>query len=341
MIPMMMMMMARPVERTKATKTWNQIPAADRGELTTMWAKTIRDKNAEGDYVYDKNGYIITDYDGLPDSDFASVNGVPTGQYADTHREIPYQDAWGYDFLFEDDVCFAILPVKTTRPSAANGGYTLYIKKWDKWGTYKNDYFATTYVPYKTHDGSNYNIEEISEVDGACTVTLTNTDTGAKRTVTFNMLTDMDDVANRPTCQTGNVAGKHGTVETTVTSALKLAGHISEPLEMVLKIGSATSCAYDPVGVRTRWNDGRTWTVANGANYWATCHKHSEYFYKIVYTEAGKTILDASPIYDHLTRQGGFINEVDGRLIFAHRDSRRKLKPVFDDHFVIPEEVGA
>ena len=35
----------------------------------------------------------------------------------------------------------------------------------------------------------------------------------------------------------------------------------------------------------------------------------------VSYTEGGETILDATPIYDHLTRQGGFINEVDGKLI--------------------------
>lgn len=331
MTPMMMMMMMRPTERVKAVKTWNQIPAADRGEMTTMWAKTIRDKNAKGEYVYDKNGYVITDYDGLPDSAFGSYGG----QNANEQVEIPYQDAWGYNFLFEDDVCFAILPIKTTRPSS---GYTLYIKRWDSHGCYKNNYFATAYVPYKTYDGSNYNIEEVSEVDGACTVTLTNTDTGAKRTVTFNMLTDMDDTANRPSCQTGNVAAKHGAVETTVTSALKLAGHINEPLEEVLKIGSATSKTYDPTGVRTRWNDGKTWNLP----YWATCYKYQEYFYSIQYSEGGVPLLDAVPIYDCLTRQGGFINTVDGKLIFAHRDSRRKLKPVWDDHFIIPEEeVGA
>ena len=338
MIPMMMMMM-RPVERIKAVKTWNQPPFADNGEMTTMWAKSIRNNNAKGNYVYDKNGRIITDYDGLPDSDFAYASGsTPAGQYCETYVEIPYQDACGYYFLFEDDVCFAVFPVKTTRPSS---GYTLYIKRWDNHGCYKNNYFATTYVPYKTYDGAsngNYRIEEVSEVDGACTVTLTRTDTGEKETVTFTMLTDMEDTANRPSCQTGNVAAKRGTVETTSTIALKLAGHINEPLEQVLKFGSPTSKAYDPTGVRSRWNDGKTWNMP----YWATCFKYVEYLYKVVYTEGGETILDASPIYDHLTRQGGFINEVDGQLTFAHRDSRRQLKPVWDDHFVIPEEeVGA
>lgn len=338
MIPMMMMMM-RPTARVKAVKTWNQIPAADRGEMTTMGAKSIRDKNAAGDYVYDKNGYVITDYDGLPDSDFAPASGsTPAGKYYDTKREIPYQDAWGYNFLFEDDVCFTDFPVKTTRPSS---GYSLYIKRWDKHGCYKNNYFATTYVPYKTYDGSNYNIEEVSEVNGTCTVTMTNTDTGAKRTVTFNTLTDMDDVANRPTCQTGNVAAKKGTVETTTTQALKLAGHIAEPLEELLKMGSSKSDSYDPAGVRTRWNDGKTWTVTTSSGYFATCFKYAEYYYKVVYTEGGKAILDACPIYDYLTRQGGFINSVDGNLIFAHRRSKRKLKAVWDDHFIIPEEEGA
>lgn len=344
----MMMMMIRPVERVKAVKTWNQPEYADRGEPTTMSARTIRDKNAAGDYVYDKNGHVITDYDGLPDSDFAygsynSATGncdIGAGQYAFTQVEIPYQDVCGYNFLFEDDVCFAYLGIETTRPSAANGGYTLYVKKWDKHGCYKNDYFATTYVPYKTYDGTNggnYRIEEISEVDGVCTVTLTRTDTGAKETVTFNMLTDMDDVENRPTCQTGTVAAHKGTVNTTNNTTLWLAGHINKPLEQVIKIGSATSKAYDPAYVRTRWTDGRTWTCVNGATYWATCFKYSEYYYSIQYSENGEQLLDAVPIYDGLTRQGGFINQVNNKLIFAHPNSRRKLKPVYDDGFVIPE----
>ena len=149
------------------------------------------------------------------------------------------------------------------------------------------------------------------------------------------MLTDTDDVENRPTCQTGNVAGHHGTIDTTKTIALKLAGHINEPIAETLKIGGATSVAYDPANVRTRWADGKTWSATNG--YWATCYKYGTNYYEIQYKENGETVYDGIPVYFSLTKEGGMLNRVSGKIAFSQ--GTRPFKAVFDDGLNIPEEV--
>ena len=161
---------------------------------------------------------------------------------------------------------------------------------------------------------------------------------GSQETLTATMLTDTDDVANRPTCQTGTVAGKHGTVDTTKNITLRLAGHITEPICEVLKVGGSTSVAYDPTGVRTRWVDGKTWNATNG--YWATCHKYGTNYYGIEYSEGGELKLKAVPVYDFLTKQAGFMDEASptNRLIFSQ--GARPFKPVWDDGIAVDTEVA-
>ena len=340
MIPMMLMNV-RPIARIQAVKAWNQPAWADLGELTKMWSKSIRDCNAKGELIRDKNGDVITKYDGLPDSDFELSNaGTSIGRYADVSEDVPWQDCMDFG-LFEDDVCYAYLGCETCRPS---GGYEYHIKQHAPYtGTWKHLQFATAYVPFRPYrptTGSN-RLVDIHEINGACTVTLIDPADGDRETVTMAMLTDSDDLSNRPSVQTGNVAAHRGTIDTTITQALKLAGSINEPISQVIKVGSAASDAYDPNGVRTRWEDGKTWTVSTNSGYWASCFIHQTNYYGIEYSEGGECKLKAVPIYDYLTKQAGFQDEASptNRLIFSQ--GRRPFKPVFDDGFIIPEEEGA
>lgn len=338
MIPMMMMMM-RPVVRIKATRAWEQPAFADRGEPTVISPKSIRDLNAKGKYVYDKNGNVITDYDGLPDSEFAYASGsTPAGQYAQTLINIPWQPHFMDLMAMEEDVCYAFLGAETNRPSS---GYEYHVKKHvPEHGCWTNLYWARAYVtfrPYRAATGSN-RIIDVHEVDGACTVKLIDPVDGNVETVTASMLTDSDDLSNRPSVQTGNVAAHHGTIDTTTSTALKLAGSINEPIYEAIKVGGSTSGAYDPTGVRTRWADGKTWNVP----YWATCYFYATNYYGVEYSEGGELKLKAVPIYDCLTKQAGFLDEASPtkRLIFSQ--GKRPFLPIFDDGFVIPEEeVGA
>ena len=331
----MMMMMIRPVARIKATRAWEQTGFADRGEPTKMSPKGIRDNNAKGNFVKDKNGYVITTYDGLPDSAF----DYQSGQYGQQIDDVPWQPLFMDLLTIEEDVCYAFLGVEITRPVYGGHHYKLKVKKHTPGnGCWKNSNFATTYVPWRTYraaTGSN-RIEEITEEDGACTVTMVDQADSNRETVTFSTLTDSDDLTNRPSVQTGNVAGKHGTVDTTNSIALKLAGHINEPVSQRVKIGGPVSVSYDPVGVRTRWADGKTWNTP----YWATCFFYCTNYYGIEYEVDGELILKAVPIYDYLTKQAGFMDEAsdNNRLIFSQ--GKRPFLPIFDDGFVI-EEVNA
>ena len=308
--------------RPQAIRSWNQPEYADRGETITVTGKTLKDNALKGRYFKDANGSLITD-----------VNS-----YADT-ASVPVQWAEWWDMmLMGDDICYAYLGVETNRPSATNGGYELHIKEHTPdHGTWKNLYWATTYVPYRPYRATTHSnrIIDIHEVNGACTVTLIDPADGNREMVTATMLTDTDDVANRPTCQTGNVAGHHGTIDTTKTIALKLAGHINEPIAETLKIGGATSVAYDPANVRTRWADGKTWSATNG--YWATCYKYGTNYYEIQYKENGETVYDGIPVYFSLTKEGGMLNRVSGKIAFSQ--GTRPFKAVFDDGLNIPEEV--
>ena len=308
--------------RPQAIRSWNQPEYADRGETINVTGKTLKDNALKGRYFKDANGSLITD-----------VNS-----YADT-ASVPVQWAEWWDMmLMGDDICYAYLGVETNRPSATNGGYELHIKEHTPdHGTWKNLYWATTYVPYRPYRATTKSnrIIDIHEVNGACTVTLIDPADGNRETVTATMLTDTDDVENRPTCQTGNVAGHHGTIDTTKTIALKLAGHINEPIAETLKIGGATSVAYDPANVRTRWADGKTWSATNG--YWATCYKYGTNYYEIQYKENGETVYDGIPVYFSLTKEGGMLNRVSGKIAFSQ--GARPFKAVFDDGLNIPEEV--
>ena len=308
--------------RPQAIRSWNQPEYADRGETITVTGKTLKDNALKGRYFKDANGNLITD-----------VNS-----YADT-ASVPVQWAEWWDMMLaKDDICYAYLGVETNRPSATNGGYELHIKEHTPdHGTWKNLYWATTYVPYRPYRATTKSnrIVDIHEVNGACTVTLIDPADGNRETVTATMLTDTDDVENRPTCQTGNVAGHHGTIDTTKTIALKLAGHINEPIAETLKIGGATSVAYDPANVRTRWADGKTWSATNG--YWATCYKYGTNYYEIQYKENGETVYDGIPVYFSLTKEGGMLNRMSGKIAFSQ--GTRPFKAVFDDGLNIPEEV--
>ena len=308
--------------RPQAIRSWNQPEYADRGETITVTGKTLKDNALKGRYFKDANGSLITD-----------VNS-----YADT-ASVPVQWAEWWDMMLaKDDICYAYLGVETNRPSATNGGYELHIKKHTPdHGTWTNLYWATTYVPFRPYRATTKSnrIVDIHEVNGACTVTLIDPADGNRETVTATMLTDTDDVANRPTCQTGNVAGHYGTIDTTKTIALKLAGHINEPIAEALKIGGATSVAYDPANVRTRWADGKTWSATNG--YWATCYKYGTNYYEIQYKENGETVYDGIPVYFSLTKEGGMLNRMSGKIAFSQ--GTRPFKAVFDDGLNIPEEV--
>ena len=340
MIPMMMMMM-RPTARIKATRSWNQPGWADLGEPTKMAAKSIRDKNAAGFLVKDKNGNVITTYDGLPDSDFAPASGgTPAGRYANLQVDVPWQDWMDLGLFFEDDICYAHLGCETNRPSASNGGYELH-KRFHvpAHGTWHHLSFATTYAPfrpYRAATGSN-RIIDVHEVDGACTLTMIDPVDGNKETVTANMLTDSDDLSARPSVQTGNVAMHHGTVDSTTNTALRLFGAINEPICEAFRVGGSTSKAYDPQYIRTRWVDGKTWNLP----YSATIHQYCTNYYGIEYSENDELKLKAVPIYDYLTKQAGFQDEASptNRLIFS--EGTRPFKPVWDDHLIIPEEEGA
>ena len=313
--------------RPQAIRSWNQPEYADRGETTTVTGLTLKNEALKGHYFKDANGSLIAD-----------VNS-----YADT-ASVPVQWAEWWDMMLaKDDICYAYLGVETNRPSAANGGYELHVKKHTPdHGTWTNLYWATTYVPFRPYRATTHSnrIVDIHEVNGACTVTLIDPADGNRETVTATMLTDTDDVENRPTCQTGNVAAHKGTVDTTITSALKLAGHINEPIAEAFKVGGAASDAYDPANVRTRWNDGKTWTVSTSSGYWATCYKYGTNHYGIEYSEGGELKLKAVPIYDYLTKQAGFQDEASpiNRLIFSQ--GRRPFKPVFDDGIAVDTEVA-
>lgn len=307
--------------RPQAVRTWNQPEYADRGEPTHISGLSLKQAAQKGKYYKDANGKTIKN----------------VSEYADTATvDVLWPEWWDLGLFFQDDICYAYLGVETTRPSAANGGYELHIKRHTPdHGTWHNLYWATTYVPYRPYraaTGSN-RIVDVHEVNGACTLKLIDPADGNVETITATMLTDTDDVENRPTCQTGNVAGKHGTVDTTKTMALKLAGHVAEPISEALKIGGTTSNSYDPAGVRTRWTDGKTWNATSG--YWATCHKYGTNYYEIQYKENGETVYDGIPVYYSLTREGGLLNRVDGKIIFSQ--GRRPLKAVFDDGLNIPE----
>jgi hypothetical protein len=308
--------MLRPV----AVRTWTQPAYADRGETITVTGKTLKDNALKGRYFKGADGKKI----------------MNVSEYADTASVPVLWAEWWDLMLMEDDVCYAYLGIETNRPSAANGGYELHIKQHTPdHGTWQNLYWATTYVPYRPYraaTGSN-RIVDIHEVSGACTLKMIDPADGNVETVTATMLTDTDDLEARPTCQTGNVAGHHGTVDTTKTIALKLAGHIAEPIAEAIKIGGATADAYDPAAVRTRWNDGRTWNANSG--YWATCYKYGTNYYEIQYKENGETVYDGIPVYYSLTREGGLLNRVDGKIIFSQ--GRRPFKAVFDDGLNIPE----
>ena len=317
MIPMMMMMM-RPTARIKATRSWKQ--PGDACKTASLAGKPWKDKN----------GFPVTQFDNMTDAE-AKTHSVQLG----------WQENMDLGLFFEDDICYAYLGIETNRPSAANGGYELHVKEHTpSHGTWHNLYWATQYKPYRPYraaTGSN-RIVDIHEVDGACTLTMIDTVDGTQETLTATMLTDTDDLSARPTCQTGNVAGKHGTVDTTKTIALKLAGHIAEPISEVLKVGGTTSVAYDPTGVRTRWVDGKTWNATSG--YWATCHKYGTNYYGIEYSEGGELKLKAVPIYDYLTKQAGFMDEAspNNRLIFSQ--GRRPFKPIWDDGIAVETEVA-
>lgn len=317
--------------RPQAVRTWNQPAYADRGEATHVQARWIRDCNARGEYVRDFSGKVITTFDGLPDSDFATG-----GPYFEYPVDIPWQD-WMDLMLAEDDVCYAFLGVETARPSAANGGYELHIKSHTpKHGRWTNLYWATTYAaykPYRAATGSN-RIIDVHEVNGACTVTLIDPADGNRATITANMLTDSDDLSARPACQTGNVAMYRGTIDTTQSTALRLAGHINEPIYEALKIGGSTSQSYDPAYVRTRWTDGKTWNLP----YIATCYNYGTNYYEVQYKEGGQTIYDGIPVYYSLTREGGMLNRVDGKVTFSQ--GKRPFKAVFDDGIVVDTEVA-
>lgn len=307
--------------RPQAIRSWNQPDYADRGEPTHISGLSLKQAAQKGRYYKDANGKTIKN----------------VSEYADTATvDVLWPEWWDLGLFFQDDICYAYLGVETTRPSAANGGYEYHVKQHTPdHGTWHNLYWATTYVPYRPYraaTGSN-RIVDVHEINGACTVTLIDPADGNRETITATMLTDTDDVENRPTCQTGNVAGKHGTVDTTKTMALKLAGHVAEPISEVLKIGGTTSNAYDPTGVRTRWTDGKNWNATSG--YWATCHKYGTNYYEIQYKEGGQTIYDGIPVYYSLTREGGLLNRVDGKIIFSQ--GRRPFKAVFDDGLNIPE----
>lgn len=308
--------------RPQAIRSWTQPEYADRGETINVTGKTLKDNALKGRYFKDANGSLITD-----------VNS-----YADT-ASVPVQWAEWWDMMLaKDDICYAYLGVETNRPSVANGGYELHIKEhMPDHGTWKNLYWATTYVPYRPYRATTHSnrIVDIHEVNGACTVTLIDPADGNRETVTATMLTDTDDVENRPTCQTGNVAGYHGTIDTTKTIALKLAGHINEPIAEALKIGGSTSIAYDPANVRTRWADGKTWSASSG--YWATCYKYGTNYYEIQYKENGETVYDGIPVYFSLTKEGGMLNRMSGKIAFSQ--GTRPFKAVFDDGLNIPEEV--
>lgn len=330
MIPMMMMMM-RPTARIKATRSWNQPAFADRGEqVYNITGDACKKASLAGKPWKDKNGFPVTQFDEMTDNE------------AKTHNvQLGWQENMDLGLFFEDDICYAYLGVETTRPSAANGGYELHVKSHTPaHGTWHNLYWATQYKPYRPYraaTGSN-RIVDIHEVDGACTLTMIDTVDGTQETMTATMLTDTDDVANRPTCQTGTVACKHGTVDTTKNITLRLAGHITEPICEVLKVGGTTSVAYDPTGVRTRWVDGKTWNATSG--YWATCHKYGTNYYGIEYSEGGKLKLKAVPVYDFLTKQAGFMDEASptNRLIFSQ--GARPFKPVWDDGIAVDTEVA-
>ena len=331
MIPMMMMMMMRPTARIKATRPWNQPAFADRGEqVYNIPGDACKTASLAGKPWKDKNGFPVTQFDNMTDAE-AKTHSVQLG----------WQENMDLGLFFEDDICYAYLGIETNRPSAANGGYELHVKEHTpSHGTWKNLYWATQYKPYRPYraaTGSN-RIVDIHEVDGACTLTMIDTVDGTQETLTATMLTDTDDLSARPTCQTGNVAGKHGTVDTTKTIALKLAGHINEPICEVLKVGGTTSVAYDPAGVRTRWVDGKTWNATSG--YWATCHKYGTNYYGIEYSEGGELKLKAVPIYDYLTKQAGFMDEAspNNRLIFSQ--GARPFKPVWDDGIAVDTEVS-
>lgn len=309
--------------RPQAVRSWNQPEYADRGEPMHISGLSLKQAAQKGLYYKDTNGKKIRN----------------VSEYADADPVDVLFPEWGsMGLFFADDICYAYLGVETNRPSAANGGYEYHIKKHTPdHGTWTNLFWATTYVPFRPYRAATKSnrIIDIHEINGACTVTLIDPADGNRETITATMLTDTDDVENRPTCQTGNVAAHYGTVYTTKTSALKLAGHIAEPIAEALKIGGSVSQAYDPAGVRTRWTDGKTWTVANGATYWATCHQYATNYYEIQYKENGETVYDGIPVYYSLTREGGLLNRVDGKIIFSQ--GRRPLKAVFDDGLNIPE----
>lgn len=304
--------------RPQAVRTWTRPAYADRGETISVTGKTLKDNALKGRYFNDADGKKIQN----------------VSEYADT-ATVPVQWAEWWDMMLaEDDVCYAYLGVETNRPSAANGGYELHIKQHTPdMGKWANLYWATTYAAYRPYRAATHSnrIIDIHEINGACTVTLIDPADGNRETLTATMLTDSDDLEARPTCQTGNVAMHHGTVDTTTSTALRLAGHINEPICEALKIGGSTSQAYDPTGVRTRWNDGKTWSIP----YVATCFKYGTNYYEIQYKENGETIYDGIPVYYSLTREGGLLNRVDGKIIFSQ--GRRPLKAVFDDGLNIPE----
>lgn len=306
--------------RPQAVRTWTQPGYADLGEPAHVTGKTLKDNALKRRYFKGADGKVIKDVSGYTDTETVDVL---------------WPDWWDL-MLMEDDVCYAYLGFETNRPSATNGGYELHVKKHvPDHGHWTNLYWATTYVPFRPYRAATKSnrIIDIHEVDGACTVTLIDPADGNRETVTCNMLTDSDDLENRPTCQTGSVAGHHGTVDTTKAIALKLAGHINEPIAERFKIGGSTADAYDPDAVRTRWNDGRTWTAASG--FWATCYRYGTNWYEVQYKEGGHTIYDGVPVYYSLTREGGFLNRVDGKMVFSQ--GRRPLKAIFDDGLDIPE----
>lgn len=301
MIPMMNMMV-RPVEKVKAVRTWNQPEYADRGEPTHVNGKSLKDSALKGRYFRGVDGKLIKNVDSYADADPVDVL---------------WPDWWDLGLFFRDNICFAYLGVETTRPSTANGGYE-YHKKYHvpDQGRWQHLYFATQlkeYRPYRAATGSN-RVIDIHEVDGACTLTMIDPVDGNTETLSATMLTDMDDVANRPTCQTGTVAMHHGTIDTTQNMTLRLAGHINEPLSEVLKVGGSTSQSYDPTGVQSRWSDGKTWTVP----YISQCHKYGTNYYEISYSENGETLLDLEPYYDGLTQQACFVDRANSnRMIFS------------------------
>ena len=180
--------------RPQAVRTWNQPDYADRGEPMHISGITLKRAAQKGLYYKDTDGKKIRN----------------VSEYADADPVDVLFPEWGsMGLFFEDDICYAYLGIETNRPSAANGGYELHIKKHTPdHGAWTNLFWATTYVPFRPYRATteSYRIIDIHEVNGACTVTLIDPADGNRETITATMLTDTDDVENRPKTESVNAA---------------------------------------------------------------------------------------------------------------------------------------